>query len=78
MDQSRVERVEFETSVEAIAELGEVALQVLRTECLIRTVERILDVAEHGVNPEEDRMSRARYTTTTGVPSARFTATSAM
>ena len=43
----------IEASVEAIRELGQVAWQVLGAHRVVGAVDRILDVAQHGIDPVE-------------------------
>lgn len=42
---------QIETPVESVDELGKVTQQMLGPDRVVRTLERILDVAEHGIDP---------------------------
>lgn len=49
--QARQHRCQIETAVEAIAELAEVARQVFATGLMVRAMQTVLHIAEHGVEP---------------------------
>lgn len=63
IDEAWDQVLQLEAAVEAIAELGEIALQVLGIQHVVRAVQGVLDVAEHGVNPLEHRVRHAGGTT---------------
>lgn len=44
---------EIEAPVEAIAELGEVAGQMLGTNCMVSSLQGVLDVAQQRIDPEQ-------------------------
>lgn len=51
--EAREQRGEVEAAVEPVAELGQLARQVLRTDHMIGAMQSVLDVAENGVEPVE-------------------------
>ena len=49
--QARKHGGQIESAIEAIAELSEVARQMLAAELMVGIVQAVCDVAEHGVEP---------------------------
>ena len=57
--QARQHGGQVESAIEAVAELPQVARQMLATELMVGTVQAVLDVAEDGVEPLELRDGHA-------------------